>query len=146
LRGRGAGEELALDVVQETFARLLERPRSCRTDARGSAYPWLSIVASNLLIDCQRRGRVDESARRRLGFTLEMVDDGDLPVPGDEPALSGSLTDALDRLPEPQRTAVLQRVVEERSYPAIARATGASEQTVRACVSRGIRALQTMLS
>jgi RNA polymerase sigma-70 factor (ECF subfamily) len=49
------------------------------------------------------------------------------------------------RLSPEQRTAVTARVLDQLDYPEIAGATGASEQTVRRRVSRGLRAMQTFL-
>jgi RNA polymerase sigma-70 factor (ECF subfamily) len=51
----------------------------------------------------------------------------------------------LRRLSRDQREALRLRVVEERPYPEVAVALGVSEQTARARVSRGLRALARAL-
>ena len=56
-------------------------------------------------------------------------------------ALTVELASALEELPEEQRRAVQLRVVDEYGYEAVAGALGVSEQTARARVSRGLRAL-----
>lgn len=149
LRGGGATRELALEVVQETFARLLEDRSRIQTDESGSAFPWLRRVAINLAIDGRRRGAVDASARRRLGIALpaQTPDLSERAIERlDAAALSPQLGAALGELPSAQRAAVVARVVHEQSYAAIARSAHTTEQTVRARVSRGLRALQTRLS
>jgi RNA polymerase sigma factor (sigma-70 family) len=149
LRGGGASHELALDVVQETFARLLEDGSRVRTDDTGSAFPWLRRVAINLAIDNRRRGAVDASARRRLGIALSPLaaDESEQAIDRlDAASLSPSLGEALGELPAVQRAALLAHVVEQQSYAAIAAAARTSEQTIRARVSRGLRALQGRLS
>ncbi len=149
LRSGGASREVALDVVQETFARVLEDAERVRPDESGSAFPWLRRVAINLAIDAGRRGAVDTGARRRLGIALAPL----VPDASDEAierldgaALAPRIGEALEALPAEQREAVIARVVGEQSYAEIARRAHTSEQTVRARVSRGLRALQTRLS
>ena len=60
-------------------------------------------------------------------------------------ALTVELASALEELPEEQRRAVQLRVVDEYGYEAVAGALGVSEQTARARVSRGLRALSLRL-
>jgi RNA polymerase sigma-70 factor (ECF subfamily) len=54
----------------------------------------------------------------------------------------GALTAALAGLSEDQRAAVSARVLHERSYEAVSRELGVSQQAARARVSRGLRALR----
>jgi RNA polymerase sigma-70 factor (ECF subfamily) len=56
-----------------------------------------------------------------------------------------TVADALEGLDGDQREALRLRVVEERPYSAIAATLGVSEATVRARVSRGLRALARSL-
>ena len=51
----------------------------------------------------------------------------------------------MDALPEEQRRAVELRVVDEHGYDDVAGVLGVSEQTARARVSRGLRALVAAL-
>ncbi len=57
----------------------------------------------------------------------------------------GAVADAFRLLSPDQQEAVNLRVVEGRSYDEVAAMTGASEQTARARVSRGLRRLGSML-
>ena len=54
----------------------------------------------------------------------------------------GVLTEALAALSDDQRAAVRARVLDERSYEAVSRELGVSQQAARARVSRGLRALR----
>lgn len=145
LRRSGANEEVAWDAVQETFARLTVSHRRVRPAADGSLWPWLTTVGQNLVRDWQRRGAVESRARRRLG--LPVVEDEAAGVVSrvDADRLRPSLRLALDRLTPEQQSAVTARVLDEHDYPQIAETTGASEQTIRRRVSRGLRAMQTFL-
>jgi RNA polymerase sigma-70 factor (ECF subfamily) len=145
LQQQGATEDAALDAVQEAFARLIVHRRHVRLADDGSLWPWLAVTGRNLLRDWQRRGRVEARARHRLGLPAAPDDAGDALARFEATQLRPGLRRALARLTPEQRTAVTARVVHERDYPEIARAEGASEQTVRRRVSRGLRAMQTFL-
>jgi RNA polymerase sigma factor (sigma-70 family) len=141
--------ETAFDVAQETFARALERGRRVKLPPDGSAWPWLWTLAKNILRDRQRRDRVDACARRRLGmapvpFDAQAIDE--LIERVDAAELRALLDEALDELPADQRNAVVGRVTAELDYAELAGTLGASENAVRARVSRGLRALRVRLS
>jgi RNA polymerase sigma factor (sigma-70 family) len=144
----GATQEVAWDVAQETFARLLTRGYRGRLEPDESAWPWLAVTSRNLLRDWQRRGRADERARRRAGIAVISAGENDL-----EEALArldserrrNDIEAALAFLPLPQRVAVLGRVVDEKGYGALAEDAGESEQTMRGRVSRGLRFMRTLI-
>src|SRR6266550_940898 len=69
--GRG---ELAVDLAAETFARAFESRRSF-DPRRGDARPWLFGVARHVLAASLARGRVESSARARLGMAALTIDD-----------------------------------------------------------------------
>ena len=141
--------EIAFDVAQETFARALQRGHRVRIPRDGSAWPWLWVVARNLLRDAQRRDLVDVSARQWLGiqtvaYDAEAVDELIARVDAEE--LADTLSLALDELPAEQRRAVLGRVALGLGYYALAEGIGVTEDAVRARVSRGLRALRIRLA
>jgi DNA-directed RNA polymerase specialized sigma24 family protein len=109
----------------------------------------LWTVARNLLHDRQRRDIVDADARRRLGIAMVVFDEQaieELIARVDAEYLGDSLAAALDELPFDQTQAVVGRVVTELGYERLALGLGASEQVLRARVSRGLRALRLRLS
>jgi len=137
--------ETAFDVAQETFARALEQGHRVKLQPDGSAWPWLWVVARNLLRDRQRRDVVDAGARRRLGmaavrYDAQAIDELIERVEADE------LRAALGELPVDQRDAVVGRVAGGLEYAELAGRFGASEEAVRARVSRGLRGLRLRLS
>ena len=148
LRRVGASQEVAWDVAQETFARLLGRGFHGRLAPDGSAWPWLAVTSRNLLRDWQRRGIADERARRRLGVSVVTGGESDL-----EEALARfdterqglDIGDALSSLPLAQREAVIGRVVDEKDYAALAEEASESEQTMRRRVSRGLRFMRARI-
>ena len=57
--------ELAADLTAEVFAAALTAARRYRPE-RGSVAAWLLGIARNKLAESRRRGRIEDSARRRL--------------------------------------------------------------------------------
>lgn len=123
----GLRHEQALDVVQETFTRLLGARPVFGTEAAQIA--WLRRTASNLAVDHWRKstplplvdhassGRADlvelEESRRRLG-------------------------DALRTMPENQRLALLAKIVEGRTFSRVASDLGVSVPTAKTHVARAL--------
>jgi RNA polymerase sigma factor (sigma-70 family) len=145
LQQHGAGEDVALDATQETFARLIVHGHRVQPSSDGTLWPWLAVSGRNLLRDWQRRGTVEAKARRRLGLSGSVDENPDALARINADQLDQGLSDGLAHLSPDQRLAVTARVLEERDYSEIAAATGASEATVRRRVSRGLRAMQTFL-
>jgi RNA polymerase sigma factor (sigma-70 family) len=149
LAAASGNRELAFDLAQETFARVLERGHRVRLAEDGSAWPWLWTVGRNLLRDQQRRDAVDASARRRLRISSATYDEhvvDDLIARVDAEELRNELGAALEDLPQVQREALVGHVLVGRDYSGLAGRTGASEEALRARVSRGLRALRLRLS
>jgi RNA polymerase sigma factor (sigma-70 family) len=138
-RRTGSRPDLVLDLVAETFARALER-RDQFDPQRGAAVAWLLAIASHLLVDAARRGRVADRSRHRLGMERIEVDDDQLALI--ERQSASGLQRTLTRLPAGQREAVERRVLQEESYTAIAERLGCSEQVVRKRVSRALSTLK----
>jgi RNA polymerase sigma-70 factor (ECF subfamily) len=137
--------ELALDLAAETFAAAVASLG--RFDrVQGSAATWLFSIARHKLHDSFRRARVEASARHALEWTRVEFDDEDLERV-EELASAGALDldRFMDRLPDDQRTALVERVLEERDYAAIAADMACSEMVVRQRVHRGLRHLRRML-
>ena len=141
-RQRVGSAELALDLTAETFAAALEgasryEPRP--DPARG----WLYGIAWNKLREAQRRGRAEDTVRRALGMApIVLTDEG---IERIERLACGPALELLEGLPADQREAVRARILEDRPYADIARDLRCSESVIRKRVSRGMRALRTML-
>jgi RNA polymerase sigma factor (sigma-70 family) len=126
--------DLAADVAQETFVRLLQRdPRP------GAVRPWLFRVATNLVRDAARR-----SSRHRV-----LAMDGRAPTAhGDPPPAPDRgldrdryrrmVREALDELSTKERTALLMRE-EGFRHREIAEAIGTTTGSVGTLLSRAIR-------
>ena len=139
--------ELAADLTAETFASALDGAHRHRPD-KGPAVAWLYGIARRQLSHAQRRGAVEDRARRRLGMApLTLTDEALERVEALAAADASAqvLQEGLAALPEEQRDAVLARVLDEREYAEIATAARTSESVVRKRVSRGLAGLRSRL-
>lgn len=116
--------EEAEDLVQETYARVLARPRLLRGD---DEIGYLLRALRNTLISRRR-------AEDRRPVTTELLEEA---VPnvrgGDDPAQAAELREvyaAIAKLPEEFRDALVAVDVTGLSYPEAARALGVPEGTV----------------
>ncbi len=136
--------ELAADLCAETFAAALDGAH--RFDpARGPAVAWLYGIARRLLAHAQRRGAVEDRARRRLGMAPLDLTDAALERIEALAASEAAVAQALAELPPEQRAAVEARVVDERGYDEIALAAQTSESVIRKRVSRGLAGMRARL-
>jgi RNA polymerase sigma factor (sigma-70 family) len=136
--------DLAADLSAEVFAASLTAAGRYRPE-RGSVASWLLGIARNKLAESRRRGRIEASARRRLGITPWALTDADLDRVDELASLDDEALALLEQLPSATREALLGRVVEERSYEELAAELECSEAVVRQHVSRGLRRLRSQL-
>jgi RNA polymerase sigma factor (sigma-70 family) len=131
--------EAAADLTAETFAAAVVARRRFRPD-RGSAAGWLYGIAGHKLADFQRRGYLEDRARRELGMVRRPLSEADavyIEALGDE-----VVSDMLSVLPGEQQVAVREHVVNERSYEELATSAGVSPSAIRQRVSRGLQTLR----
>ena len=136
--------ELAADLSAEVFAAALNAARRYRP-GEGSVAAWLLGIARNKLRESRRRGRIEASARRRLGVQPAVITDADLERVEELASLDREILDLVAGLPDDQRQALMSRVVEERSYEEIATELECSPLAARQRVSRGLRALRSQM-
>jgi RNA polymerase sigma-70 factor (ECF subfamily) len=131
------------DLLQECFVRLWRHIDDL--DESEPLYGLLRRIAVNLGRN-HLRGRA-----RRHKATEGMIREMSKPIDGPEPELDGAeetgraVREALDELPEEQRTCLVLRVQEEMSYSQIARAVGVAVGTVMSRLSRARMALRDRL-
>jgi RNA polymerase sigma-70 factor (ECF subfamily) len=139
----------AEDIVQETFLRAY---RSWHTFQPGSdARRWLFTICRNVFLRSRERQRhevdIDDADAESMASARvhqDMIRDGTDRLLA-QIDLAPALNDALQRLEEPFRTAVVLVDVEDQSYEAAAEILGVPIGTVRSRLFRGRRQLQQML-
>ncbi len=132
--------ELALDLTQDTFARVWRHLVQGKTitDIR----PFLYTTARHAIIDNARRGSAQSlDALREEGF--DVVDER-----AADPLLSASATHALrvlGKLEPMYREAVTLRYVDDLMPREIAGITGENENTISVRITRGLTQLKELL-
>lgn len=141
LVSNGLEHAAACDIVQESFIRLWKKRESMNDGDSISGFVF--AVAKNLLIDRFRRNKfmiyqaeLDEESQ---GATEQPVSKDDRTY------LRKRLQQALNELPEEQRTAYTLFQVANRSIKEIAEMTGASESNVKVRIHRAKEKLSTLL-
>jgi RNA polymerase sigma-70 factor (ECF subfamily) len=140
--------DTAFDLLSETFATALERRHQFRGSTAEEEQGWLYAIARSELSHFWRDGKVERIALARLGVGVPALSDPEIERIEQLAGINDlvpALQDAMASLPEDQRRAVELRVVEEHGYAEVASILGVSEQTARARVSRGLRALAQRL-
>lgn len=142
---RGLGDAgAAQDVVQETFLRAWRAADRYDPDL-ASLRVWLFAIARNAMLDHARAVRVrpwqgnlmDPPTAREAAGSVE--DDSERLV------RSWVVEEALRRLSEEHRTAIVQTHLRERPYAEVAAELGVPVGTVRSRVFYGLKALRVAM-
>lgn len=124
------GPQEADDVFQETFLAAL-RAYPKLTDA-GNLKGWVLTIAHRKALDAHR-------SRSRRAVPVAAVPDGAGREPPDK---DDAVWEAVRRLPDKQRAAVLLRFAADLPYREVALAAGGTEETARRNVADGIKNLR----
>ncbi len=132
---RAADVHLAEDITQLVFIRLARNPPQVETHPEFLG--WLHRTTVNVAIDMWR---ADNRRKRREEQTASMQ----TTTPSWN-AISLDLDDALDRLPEEDRQAILLRFLNAKSMREVGATFGVSEDAGKMRVSRALERLRSQL-
>ena len=127
-------ESRADDIVQDAYEKLWMHVAEIEYRVVKS---WLFTTAYHIMIDIIRR-------EKRM-TTLDVLHENDLSYEAPPADLNEILHEAVARLPEQQKTAVLLRDYEGYSYKEIGDITGLSEAQVKINIYRGRLALKNYI-
>lgn len=133
--------EDAEDLAQATFLRLHRAAPDYRPQARFASYIF-QIARRLLLNEIRRRRRKPSEPFDPADFDRHASDD----AAGDNRELLAAFDEALTRLPEKQRTALLLFVQQGLSYEEIATILEAGIPAVKTWIFRGRQQLKTILA
>lgn len=140
----------AADVLQDTFIRVYRKKHLYKTIAKFST--WVYTIAGNLAKSELRRGH--RKYTTRLVRQRDENEEYTLPLSTEDPLPDRSagssiiyehIQEALLKIPEVFREAVVLRDIQELSYEEIAEITGMPLGTVKSRISRGRIQLQELL-
>lgn len=146
-------EEDALDLAQETFVRVYEH--RAKYDARGKFSTWLYTIAGNL---CRNHARwktrhptvsMETQTSAQSDTTLGDQLPDKTRTPAQDAAsheLADAVRDAIQELPDDQRTATVLYEYEDVAYADIARVLGCSVKAVENKLYRARQFLRERLS
>ncbi|HEY0654075.1 MAG TPA: RNA polymerase sigma factor [Chryseosolibacter sp.] len=155
IRNRVSSTEEAEDIMQDVFVQFIAGFDSIESIDRVTS--WLFSVARNKIIDRYRR---DAARPKRADLGLQTGSDDESPITlsdilpdlGNTPEdsyiremLWEEIMEALDELPEDQRTIFIQNEIEEKSFREIAEETGISINTLLSRKRYAILALRKRL-
>jgi RNA polymerase sigma-70 factor (ECF subfamily) len=127
--------DVAEDVVQDVFVRVVRGLETYRADGRDAA--WLFAIARRLLLD-RHRAAVRRPEAAEADPNAHAVD------PGQERSLA--IDEALAQLPDDDRDVFLMREVGGLGYDDIAAASGLTPDAVRSRIYRARMRLRLLLS
>ncbi|MBE3554521.1 MAG: sigma-70 family RNA polymerase sigma factor [Thermicanus sp.] len=137
-------DEMTDDLVQETFYKAYKNLHTFR-DEDASFSTWLYTIAKNTVLSELRRSRnseiyIDEK------YALSLVSHDPLP---DQEILrqerAGVVREAIQKLPDTQRSALLLREYEEMEYKEIAQLLGLTVSSVKSLLFRARNSLRQQL-
>ena len=126
--------ELANDVFQETFVKVISRLQEGRYSDSGKFSFWLSKIAHNVIMDTFRQQRSEHIVEATQDNDLNKLRTQDLVGVNRENEYVNSqimmdVRHLMDTLPAPQREVVYMRYYQDLSFKEIAEATGVSINT-----------------
>jgi RNA polymerase sigma-70 factor (ECF subfamily) len=142
---------VAEDLAQEVFLRVYRARKKYAPSAKFST--WLFRIATNLALNSLRDGRY-----RRMEVSLDVPpEEGEAPleIPAREPRADDCMIErdraalirqAVLRLPEKQRAAVLLHKYHEMDYAEIARVLECSESALKSLLFRAYETLRVELA
>jgi RNA polymerase sigma-70 factor, ECF subfamily len=146
--------QLAEDVVQETFVRVVQNAAEFKHEARFTT--WVYTITRNLCIDQLRK----RALRKHPSLDEARGEDGEGPTLGEQTAdprasvereatgseLKERIARAVDTLPDEQREVFLMRELANLPFKEIAEITGVPENTVKSRMRYALERLQEALA
>jgi RNA polymerase sigma-70 factor (ECF subfamily) len=150
--------QLAEDVVQETFVRVVQNAPDFKHEARFTT--WVYTITRNLCIDHLRKRALRKHPSLDESRSSSRSEEGEGPTLGEQTAdprasvereatgteLKERIARAVDTLPDEQREVFLMREVANLPFKEIAEITGVPENTVKSRMRYALERLQEALS
>ncbi|MTG97444.1 MULTISPECIES: RNA polymerase sigma factor [Myroides] len=127
-----SNSELADDIFQDTFIKVIHTFKSGRYNEEGKFLPWVIRIAHNLVMDHYRREKRSQVVNDTDEFSyFSMIrDEGDtIESVLIKEQIEKDLSSLIDELPEDQRQVVFMRIYQDLSFKEIAEQTDVSINT-----------------
>jgi len=124
--------DLAEDIFQETFIKVINTLKAGRYNEEGKFKPWMMRIAHNLVIDHFRRNKKMPQVRETEEFSpFAVIDNGDMQADDRmvEDQIHADVRSLVALLPDEQREVVIMRHYKGMSFKDIADTTEVSINT-----------------
>ncbi len=128
--------DLANDLFQETFIKVINTLKSGSYNGEGKFLPWVLRIANNLIIDYFRKEnrirvvRENSSSKDDFNiFSILKVMDKNIEQSISQDELEQQMIHLLDFLPEPQKDIIEKRLFQDLSFKDISEQDGISINT-----------------
>jgi len=124
--------EVAEDIFQDTFVKVINTLKAGRYNEEGKFLPWVMRIAHNLAIDFFRKGKkmpMSRSDDEYDVFATISRDDANVEEKLVEDQIQTDVQNLITQLPEEQRQVVIMRHYQNMSFKEIAEATDVSINT-----------------
>lgn len=142
---QGLNAQDAADATADIFVAALTSRYRFVDEHDGSATRWLYGISSNILLGRHRKTSRERAAHEHLSQRPVALTDRDVAEYAELRSEVAAALELIRDLPEPQRSAVLERHLEHAEYVEIAARQGVSEQVVRQRVSRALSTVRARL-
>jgi RNA polymerase sigma-70 factor (ECF subfamily) len=127
-----ADRDIADDVFQDTFIKVIKTLKSSSYNEEGKFLPWVMRIAHNLIIDHFRRNKKMPMFRETEEFSIFSVMTDDVPNIETRMITSQVETDLqklILELPDDQKEVLTMRIYQDLSFKEISELTGVSINT-----------------
>lgn len=127
-------EDLANDLFQETFFKVISKLQNRQYSSAGKLYFWITRIAHNVIIDYYRRQKNDKVVDAPKENDLSVIKSTDVLDINRETEMTNNqtmkdLVFLMNLLPEQQRSVVYMRYFQNLSFKEIAEETNVSINT-----------------
>ena len=142
-------QDVADDLFQETFIKIIKSLRKSNYEEKGKFLPWALRIANNTTLDFFRRETRKKEVRCTGEYTVfDTYGESDRPLEANwiEVQINEDLRKLIDFLPEEQRKVLHLRIFCEYSFKDIAEETGVSINTALGRMRYAISNIQKLMA
>jgi len=127
-----ANRDIADDVFQDTFMKVIKTLRSNSYNEEGKFLPWVMRISHNLIVDHYRKNKKMPMLRETEEFSIfSVLTDSSLNIEGRiiTDVIENDLKKIIQELPDDQKEVLMMRIYQDYSFNEIAELTGVSINT-----------------
>lgn len=127
-----ADRDIADDVFQDTFVKVIKTLKSQSYNEEGKFLPWVMRIAHNLIVDHFRKGKKMPMLRETEEFSIfTILTDNSPTIEGKliTEQIEGDLVKIIEELPDDQKEVLMMRIYQDLSFKEISELTGVSINT-----------------